>query len=131
MERDINVTKITTQSFHLLATEGGVVRNPRVESFHVFSGVGSIGTVLVCVQFIFVFVLIYQIIREVTKVKNQRHKYFKEPWNYIEVSVIVTSFVSVAMYVAREFLSRSIERRLKENRGRCECLRTGCQWSRG
>ena len=43
--------------------------------------------------------------------KTQHHHFLypsKEPWNYVEVAVIVTSTIAVTIYVAREFLSRYI-----------------------
>ncbi|KAI0242842.1 Polycystin-2 [Lamellibrachia satsuma] len=95
---------------------GGLLRHPRVDSFHVYSAVGSHSTVVVVVQMLFIFILVYQVIRQLLKFKKQRREYFKDPWNFIEVAVIVTSVVAVAMYVAREFLSRLILRRLMKNR---------------
>ena len=95
------------------------MRNLRVDSFHVYSGVGSMGSLLVFVQFIYVIILVYLAIREIIKFKNHRREYFKEPWNYVEVAVIVTSTIAVTIYVAREFLSRYIMDQLKgKSKGR-------------
>ena len=96
---------------------GGVMPFPRVDSFHVYSVVGPMGTAMLLGQMIFVVMLIAYVVRECMSFYSQRKDYFKDPWNYVEVAIIVSSVVAVAMHVMREIFSRVVMNQLKKNKG--------------
>ena len=96
---------------------GGVLPYPRVESFHVYSALGGMGMALLLGQLVFVIMLIVHIVRELMSFNSLRKDYFRDPWNYVEVAVIVTSVVAMAMHIMRELFSRIVMNQLKENKG--------------
>ena len=103
---------------------GGVMPFPRVTSFHVYSGVGSMGTVLVFAELLYAVVIIYFMVHEFMKFRKQRKEYFRDPWSYLEVAIIVTSIAAITMTITREMLGRLVMRQLKDNKGRaCFCQR--------
>jgi len=97
---------------------GGVRPFPRVTSFHVYSGIGPMGTVLILAQLTFVCVIVYYMVRETLKFRRQRKEYFKDPWSYLEVSVIVTAIAAITLHVTRELLGRLVMKQLRNNKGK-------------
>ena len=96
---------------------GSVMPYPRVTSFHVYSGLGAIGTVLIIAQLIFTCVIIYFIVHEALRFRKQRKEYFNDPWNYLEVAIIVTSIVAIVMHVMRELIGRLVMSELRKDKG--------------
>ena len=96
---------------------GSILPYPRVESFHVYSTLGGLGTAILLGQIIFVVMLIINTVSEVIKFNNQRKEYFNDPWNYVEVAVIITSVIAVAMHIMRELISRIIMNQLNQDKG--------------
>ncbi|CAD5124264.1 DgyrCDS12559 [Dimorphilus gyrociliatus] len=95
---------------------GGVIVNPRVTAFQIYAGVGGMGTVVLVCQIIYVIVIIYFIVREALEMKKLGKPYWKDPWNYIELLLILLSIGATAMYITRQIWGKMIMNDLKDNK---------------
>jgi hypothetical protein len=67
--------------------------------------VGTAGALLLGAEVIYIFFMIYFIVRMVLDVKAQGCKgYIKQPWNAVEVVILTASIVALAMYILKELL---------------------------
>ncbi|KAK3717327.1 hypothetical protein QZH41_011561, partial [Actinostola sp. cb2023] len=66
------------------------------------------------VYIIFLFMFTYSEFKELYKRKK---KYFEDPWNYLEILVIVLSFSAIGLYFARLVFGKFAVRRMNENPG--------------
>ena len=52
-------------------------------------------------QVTFVIFIIYYTVREVKKARKQRGDYLNDPWNYLELTVIVLGYTAIVFYLYR------------------------------
>lgn len=95
---------------------GGVIINPRVTAFQIYAGVGGMGTVVLVCQIIYVLVIIYFIVREALEMKRLKREYWRDPWNYVEILLILLSIGATAMYITRQIWGKMIMKDLEDNK---------------
>ena len=52
-------------------------------------------------QVTFVIFIIYYNVREVKRAKKQKGEYLNDPWNYLELTVIVLGYTAIVFYLYR------------------------------
>ncbi|XP_071106159.1 polycystin family receptor for egg jelly-like [Haliotis cracherodii] len=76
-----------------------------VRPFRLFSYLGGYGVVVaVCDALTLVFI-VYFFIRECKILKKQKWGYFRQFWNFLELSILLLSLTTVAMYVGRHLMT--------------------------
>ena len=80
--------------------------------------VGASGALLLGAQVIYCFFLIFFMCRMVLCIKNEGKEYFKQPWNLVEIAIIITSIVAIAMFIVKELILAVVMGDLSENPGK-------------
>ncbi|KAI8494931.1 hypothetical protein Bbelb_275360 [Branchiostoma belcheri] len=70
----------------------------QVKIFRLYSYVGSLAIIIIAAQVLWVIFIVYFTIREIGNIRKQRKEYFKSFWNWVEIVIILMSFLSLAMY---------------------------------
>ncbi|XP_066292394.1 polycystin family receptor for egg jelly-like isoform X1 [Branchiostoma lanceolatum] len=73
----------------------------QVKIFRLYSYVGSLAIIIIAAQILWVIFIVYFTIREIGNIRKQKKEYFKSFWNWVEMVIILMSFVSLAMYAYR------------------------------
>jgi hypothetical protein len=83
--------------------------------FRLYNYVGSFGIIVLVFQIVFICFLVYFVITEVMKFKNQGRAYFAEFWNLNELIMVIFSIVSVAMYVMKNTFTSLAMKAVRES----------------
>lgn len=83
------------------------------------------GTILLAAEIGYCCFLISFIITMVLQLKAVGRLYFKEPWNIVELSIIITSIVAIAMFAMKEIFLAVVLGDLHANPGKLEVVYSG------
>ncbi len=97
---NVNLFGSVTLLVEFLPT-GGAVSFTAINVFQLYTYLGSFGILVLVFEIVFVIYLIYLIIDEVLKVKEQKKKYFRCFWNWNDLIIIVFSICAIAFFVMK------------------------------
>lgn len=66
-----------------------------------YNYLGSFGIIVLIFQVVYILFIIYFIVHEIIKLKNEKWSYFKKFWNFNDLIIISFSIVATVMYVMR------------------------------
>ena len=112
----VNLFGITTFIAEFPNT-GGIQAYYRVEPMNLLGHVSNPNLFLMVCEIIYLCFILFFIIKEIRKIIKQKRDYLKEPWNYIELSIIVLSLGGLAIYFYHMIRSRTIAARFAEKNG--------------
>ena len=85
----------------ILAT-GGYYPYPYIATTRLYRYIGAEAKVIMVLELVFFAYLLYYMVREGKELRSiGKRAYFREPWNYFDILVIVTSIVSIVFYFMR------------------------------
>ena len=96
----VNLFSTGTLIVEFLST-GTAVHYQSIHVCQLYSYLGSYGIAVLVLEIIFVVFLVYFIVTEAFKIKEERMRYFTKFWNINEMVIIVFSLVSIVMFGMR------------------------------
>ena len=85
----------------ILAT-GGYYPYPYIATTRLYRYIGAEAMVIMGLEVVFFAYLLYYIVREVKELRNVgRSAYFRDPWNYFDIVVIICSILTIVFYFMR------------------------------
>lgn len=125
---NVNLFASATFILEFLST-GAAVPFHSIDVFLLYNYLGSFGIIVLIFQIAFVLYLIYFIIMEIIKIKNDRCAYFKKFWNWNDILIIVGSIIAIAMYTMRTiFTNLAIKAAFESQLGEFVNFNTIAQW---
>lgn len=102
-----NVNLFTTGSVIAEFNDGGgITPTWRFEPVRLLSHSGSWGFIILMCECIFVIATFLFTIWELWKMKQMKCEYFASYWNISEICILVTSYITIGVYVYRYFLTK-------------------------
>ncbi|XP_069972546.1 polycystin-2-like [Penaeus vannamei] len=87
---------------------GGVTPSFRFTGIRLLPHHDSFGLFVMVCEASFVAFIVYYTFREFRQLCRNKVEYFKCYWSYAEIAIIVTSYATIAVYVARHFATESV-----------------------
>jgi hypothetical protein len=97
---NVNLFGSVTLLVEFLPT-GGAVTFTTINVFQLYTYLGSFGILVLVFEIVFVIYLIYLIIDEVLKMKEQKKKYLRCFWNWNDLIIIVCSILAIAFFIMK------------------------------
>ena len=99
----------------ILAT-GGYYPYPYIATTRLYRYIGAESKVIMALEFVFFGYLIYYIVREVKELRTVgRRAYLRDPWNYFDMAVIISSITTIVFYFMRIVATKIVIRRANED----------------
>ena len=109
-----NFFGVVTMLTEILPT-GGYYHYPKVNTIRLYRYTGPEQFVVMAFEFVFFAFLCVYVYSEVKQLFVLGKKYFADPWNYIEILVICSSFSAIFLYLAELGFTKLAIRRMREN----------------
>ena len=87
---------------------GAIIPYPKIMAFQLYTRLSGMTLVVVACQILYMILISFFMIREGFQLKRLGKKYWREPWNYIELAIIIMSWAVMALFVLREFVGRHV-----------------------
>ncbi|XP_070548690.1 polycystin-1-like protein 2 isoform X2 [Ptychodera flava] len=78
---------------------GGGVAYRTIQVIRLYPFTGTFPEFLMACDVIFVIFIIFFIVEEIRQIKKEKSKYFKDYWNYLELTIIGLSLVGIGMFI--------------------------------
>ncbi|XP_037093243.1 uncharacterized protein LOC119113030 [Pollicipes pollicipes] len=101
-----------------LSPDGGIVPFFKFEPVRLLNYHSGFGLFVLICDVTFVGFIIYYTVREAKRARKQKKQYMSDPWNYLELGVIVLGYTAIVFYLYRMFLASKIVDTYKKTRGR-------------
>ncbi|XP_077991610.1 polycystin-1-like protein 2 [Glandiceps talaboti] len=92
----VNLFSMFTLLLEYPSTGGALVKT-KIDVLRIYNYVGSMTVFVAICEVLFIIMLIYYLIKALIDIKNQKKKYFKQFWNWIEVSKIGLCMAGISM----------------------------------
>ncbi|KAK3737773.1 hypothetical protein QZH41_012212 [Actinostola sp. cb2023] len=80
---------------------GGYHHMPKVQTIRLYRYIGPEMFFVMACEITYIAFLVYFLYKQVKKYRADKHLYFKDAWNYLEIAVLSFSIASVGFYFAR------------------------------
>jgi hypothetical protein len=125
---NVNLFASATFIVEILST-GAAITYSTMDVFLLYNYLGSFGIIVLVFQIAFVIYLVYFIVSEILKLKNERCAYFKKSWNWNDLVIICASIVAIVMYAMRTvFANLAINAAFESELGEFVNFNTIAQW---
>lgn len=125
---NVNLFASATFILEFLST-GVAVPFHTIDVFLLYNYLGSFGIIVLVFQIVFVLYLVYYIVMEIRKIKDERCAYFRKFWNWNDIVIIVASILAIVMYGARTvFTNLAIKAVFESQLGEFVNFNTIAQW---
>jgi len=105
---NINLIMVTTILVEFLST-GTILVTPQFDTLNLFGDIGGLFSFnTICEIIFYAFIVYFMIIELVECIKVGLKSYLKEFWNLIELSIILTAFVSFVMTLLRLIAANNV-----------------------
>nr|XP_006820685.1 PREDICTED: polycystic kidney disease protein 1-like 2-like [Saccoglossus kowalevskii] len=78
---------------------GGGVAMKKIEVIRLYPYGGTFPEFLMACDVIFICYIIFFIVEEVRQIKKEKKKYFKDYWNYLEITIIILALIGISMFI--------------------------------
>ncbi|XP_066267538.1 polycystin-2-like protein 2 [Branchiostoma lanceolatum] len=85
-----------------------------IDILRLFNYVGPFGILAIVFELVYIGYLAFSIFKETKKLTQQRCSYFSDPWNVLELLIIVASLVGIILYIVKAVYTSSTLSALKE-----------------
>lgn len=109
-----NFFGVVTMLTEILPT-GGYHHYPKVNTIRLYRYTGPEQVVVMAFEFVFFAFLCVYVYSEAKQLFVLGKKYFADPWNYIEIVVICSSFSAIFLYLAELGFTKLAIRRMRAN----------------
>ncbi|XP_067671591.1 polycystin-1-like [Haliotis asinina] len=101
---NVNMFAMIMATMEIMSTGSSAV-DVIVRPFRLFSYLGGYGVVVAICDALSLVFIVYFFVRECKILKKQKWEYFRHFWNFLELSILLLSLTTVAMYVGRHLMT--------------------------
>ncbi|XP_028406520.1 polycystin-1-like isoform X2 [Dendronephthya gigantea] len=95
---------------------GGYYPYPYISTTRLYRYIGAEAKVIMVLEFVFFIYLLYYMFREWKELRTVgKRRYFRDPWNYFDLFVIVSSIVTIVFYFMRLVATKVVISRANED----------------
>jgi len=98
--------------------DGGIIPFFKFEPIRLLNYSSGFGLFVMICDATFVGFIIYYTVREVKRARYQKRVYLRDPWNYLEMTVILLGYTAIVFYLYKMFLASRIISTFEKTRGR-------------
>lgn len=96
---------------------GALLPQAKIQSFQLYVRMSGMNLFLIACQVLYMFLIVFFMVREVMKFRRSRGQYWKDMWSYVEVAIICLSWATLAMYLMKELIGRLVLSDLAQDKG--------------